>query len=373
MLGEGQTPFETEPNFRSNILVANTTEPVGKPLEPPVVKPQNLQLAVAARIANNWFLIGLAIVLCFGMFLHEPLKILAQVGGIQSSVVFVVMWMMAVPVPFALVRGALARPWPAILASMLNMGLLPLLALVAGQLLNSDLAGGLIVAAVIPCTLASAAVFTRKAGGDDAVVIFVTLITNVSCALITPLWIVTLLGQSIQLDLTSLILSLCWLVLLPILLAQAMRMVPTIATAANARKLLLGTLCQIGILIMVLLGSIQMGQRLASGDAAALSLPQIVLVVLVCSATHLFALYIGWVSAGLTGLQRPQKIAVALAGSQKTLMIGLKLAIDCGVSILPMIVFHVSQLVLDSLLVERWKAAVPSSSVDEKKQTSANR
>lgn len=314
-----------------------------------------------ARLAKHWFLIGLALVLLAGIFLHEPLKPLAQLSGFQSSVVFIVMWMMAVPVPFALVRGALTRPWPAILASLLNMGLLPLLACAAGFMLNRELGGGLIVAAVIPCTLASAAVLTRKAGGDDTVAIFVTLITNAGCALITPLWIVGLLGQSIHLDLGNLMSSLGWLVLLPMVIAQSMRLLPAFARAANSGKLLLATLCQIGILTMVLLGAIQMGQRLASGDAPSLSLPQMIALMLICCALHLLTLYAGWMIAAATGIQRPQQIAVALAGSQKTLMIGLKLALDCGVSILPMIVYHVLQLVLDSLLAERWKATAPST------------
>jgi predicted Na+-dependent transporter len=33
-------------------------------------------------------------------------------------------------------------------------------------------------------------------------------------------------------------------------------------------------------------------------------------------------------------------------------MVGLKLGIDCGVSILPMVVYHAAQLILDAIWVE---------------------
>ena len=46
---------------------------------------------------------------------------------------------------------------------------------------------------------------------------------------------------------------------------------------------------------------------------------------------HLVVLMLGWAFQGL-GLARGQRIAVAIAGSQKTLMVGLLLAIDLGVS-----------------------------------------
>ena len=48
----------------------------------------------------------------------------------------------------------------------------------------------MIVAATAPCTLASAAVWTRRAGGNDAVAILVTFITNATCFLVTPFWLI---------------------------------------------------------------------------------------------------------------------------------------------------------------------------------------
>jgi hypothetical protein len=40
-------------------------------------------------------------------------------------------------------------------------------------------------------------------------------------------------------------------------------------------------------------------------------------------------------------------------------MVGLQIGLDFGVSILPMIIYHVSQLMIDTLLVDRWAKAHP--------------
>ena len=63
-------------------------------------------------------------------------------------------------------------------------------------LLRGDLAVGLLVAAAAPCTLASAAVWTRRAGGNDAVALMVTIGTNLTCFVVTPLWLLVTTGRA---------------------------------------------------------------------------------------------------------------------------------------------------------------------------------
>ena len=320
------------------------------------------QTGIGKFLAANWFIIGLLISLSTGLVAHESLTPLSAANWLQSTIVFIVMWMMAAPIPIELIRNSLGRPWPPILASIMNLGFLPLLAYCLSPLLNAELAGGLIVAACVPSTQASAAVWTRKAGGDDTVAIFVTLITNLSCALITPSLLVWLIGRNVKLDLGSLAGSLFILVVLPIAIGQSMRFSSNFVTLMRQRKVLLSTLCQVGILSMVMLGAVQMGNRLASTSAAVTSLAAILLVVVLTTIAHVTTLVLGWYLAQATGVRRPQRIAVALSGSQKTLMIGLKLGMDCGVSILPMVIYHIGQLVIDALIADWWKGHPPETS-----------
>ena len=54
----------------------------------------------------------------------------------------------------------------------------------------------------------------------------------------------------------------------------------------------------------------------------------------------------------------PDSIAVAFAGSQKTLMVGAYVALAVGpLAILPMVAYHAVQLFVDTLIADRWAQA----------------
>lgn len=335
-------------------------------------------------LGHHWFVIALVAVLLVGFSGADLLSPLNRYAWPRTIMVCFVMGLMALPIPFELIRKSLAKPWPALLASMINMAVVPLLAWIAALTLPLYLGGGLIVAATIPCTLASAAVWTRRAGGDDTVAILVTLITNLLCVVITPLWLVLLLGRSVRIEVAPLMQELILVVLLPIIVAQCLRTKASVARWAERHKLSLAVVCQLGILVMVMSGAIQMGQRLqapslesadlphavdgANAQASSITLWEVMGTVLLAAAVHLVAMVIGWYSAAATYVARPQQIGVAISGSQKTLMIGLKMAMDCGVSIIPMVAFHVCQLLLDTFIADRWRK---NASRDAARQASA--
>lgn len=307
-------------------------------------------------LAQHWFLIALISVLPLGILGTDYLKWLNDFTLPRTILVCLVMGMMALPIPFELIRQSLFRPWPAILASLVNMIFIPLAAWLAAKSLSPYLAGGLIVAAVIPCTLASAAVWTRRAGGDDTVAILVTLITNSTCVFVTPIWLVLLLSRSVEVQLWPMVNELLVVVLMPIAVAQLLRINRRIGQWSQRHKQSLAISCQIGILIMVASGAIQMGQHLHSGSTnSSVSMVEVLWTILLTVVIHLIAMIVAWYLAAATGIQRPQQIAAAISGSQKTLMIGLKMALDCGVSIIPMVAFHVGQLLLDTFIADHIK------------------
>ena len=71
---------------------------------------------------------------------------------------------MALPLSLKALSSGIRRPARPC-SIVMNYGLLPLVALLVSMLItNEQVAKGLLVAAVTPCTLASASVWTRKAG-----------------------------------------------------------------------------------------------------------------------------------------------------------------------------------------------------------------
>jgi len=330
---------------------------------------------------QSWFLIALLAVLAIGSWQSENLLWLTKLSTLRNSVVVCVIFIMALGVPLADILKQVAKPLPTLLASAINMIFLPLAAWSVGPLLPQELAGGLIVASAIPCTLASAAVWTRRAGGDDTIAMLVMLITNVTCFVVTPLWLSLLLGRVVQLNTFKLISDLFMLVLLPSVFAQVLRQrSASIAQFANRHKLTLSTFAQAGILFMVLLGAIQLNlPRIDTTADAPVSAGtetsiwqgiNIIPTAFIACALHGIALALGWYTAVGLRLSRRETIGVAISGSQKTLMVGLQLCLDCGVSILPMVMYHIGQLLMDTFLADWWlRHSQKSQTSAEPKQT----
>lgn len=311
-------------------------------------------------LVQRWFLCGLLLALLVGTSGAGYLQGLVAARPVRQTVVFSVMLLMALPLDAHTIGRALRRPLPPLLGAAANFGIVPLCAWAISWLLPRSTAIGLFVAAATPCTLASASVWTRRAGGNDATALLVTLITNSTCFLITPLWLAILAGQRVGSDTLrpgQLIGDLGLLIVLPMAIAQLLRLAPPLARWATARKIPLGALAQCGVLYMVLLGSIQTGLTLAAEESSRQAASEVILAIPAALAVHLVALRLSWSLARLWGLERSEKIAVALAGSQKTLMVGLQVSLELGVTILPMVAYHVGQLIVDTMIADRWRRA----------------
>lgn len=307
---------------------------------------------------RHWFLIALLAVLLVGILGAPKLKAVSEQKLLRSCLVAGVLFVMALPLQLQAMWRALLRPGPPVLAVAINFGLLPLFAWLVSQGLSREMGLGLLVAATTPSTLASAAVWTRRAGGNDAVAILVTIITNSACCIVTPLWLVLLTGEVIdspELNLSRMTSRLGLLVLLPMVIAQALRVFPGVAETATARKPVLSTIAQCGILSMVMLGAIGTGLRLRAAASEGLLIWDLAAMLAAVALVHLAMLWLGDRLSRLLGFAREDRIAVAFAGSQKTLLVGLLVAVSLQVTILPMVTYHVFQLIADTVIADRYR------------------
>jgi len=312
-------------------------------------------------LRHRWFLLSLVSILLLGMAWPRTLEpVVAWLSG--DAIVASVTFIMALALEPKSLWSALRRPAATWLAVLLNSGLAPPLGWLASRPLPIELAQGVIVASVAPCTLASAAVWTRRAGGNDAVAFLVTMITNLTCFVVVPLWLKLLVGVDADIDYASIILGLVVLVVAPIVVGQLLRLSRPIGDWATRRKHLLSSLAQAGILAMVLIGAVSCGLKLEaiSGDSL-LSTRNIVLMLLAVLAVHVALLAIGFLAGRLLRISRGDTIAVAFAGSQKTLMVGAFLATAVGpLAILPMVAYHAVQLFVDTLVADWLQDRPPS-------------
>lgn len=291
-----------------------------------------------------------------GMWQGVLLQGIASSSMLRDFLVFFTMWMMSLPIRFEQLRDSLQRPYGIMLAIFGNSVIVPALAVAAGMLLPAAESQALMVAAIVPCTIASASVLSRRAGGDLAIPLMTTLLTNGMCFVYVPAMIRLLLGTStrISFDFWKVVLQLFGLVLLPILLSQLLRLVNQVRRVIERREKWLSMFSQCGILFMLLIGAVHSSIRWGETGASDrwINLGWLMAAVIV---VHLAAIGILWWLSRVFRLPLSSRIGVVFAGSQKTLMIGLQLAIDLGVSIFPMVAYHLVQLLIDTMISDRFR------------------
>jgi sodium/bile acid cotransporter 7 len=304
-------------------------------------------------VRQRWFLIALVGVLFAGILWPGAIRPVA--GWLPGdAIVATVTFIMALPLQTSVLWKAVRRPGPAWLAAALNSGVAPPLGWLAGRVLPVELATGVIMAASVPCTLASAAVWTRRAGGNDAVAFLVTMITNLACFIVVPAWLLLLIGVRADVDFRGIVIGLILLVVLPIVAAQLLRQWQPVAAFAERRVTMLGTAAQVGVLLMVAIGAVESGQRLAELDSdEVVSIASMALLFAGVAGVHVILLGLGFGLSRVLRIPRPEAIAVAFSGSQKTLMVGVYLSLAVGpLAIIPMVAYHASQLLIDTLVAD---------------------
>lgn len=317
-------------------------------------------------LKRNWFLFVLGMVLSLGMTFPEKCSPVAFAVP-KDWIIATVLLAMALPLEFDAMWNSLRRPGPSLLATFISFVVVPLLAWPVSWFFQSDLAAGIIIASAVPCSMASVTVWTRLAGGNEAVSILVTVITNLFCFVVTPAWVWLLVGMETTTEpFLVMAVKLLILIVLPILLGQSLRFIPTVRSWARRAKAFLSIVAQLGVLAIVFVGAVYSGIQLQelAGQLAEVAL-QIVMMMVSVAMLHLVAWLIGLYSANGLQMNRSDQIAVAFGGSQKTLMVGLAIALDFGgLAILPMLAYHVEQLLIDTLLAHRLRfTAAPDPSV----------
>ena len=307
-----------------------------------------------AAFRKHLVLVSLFVLLVLGYELAEPLAVLATMPWIKWTIVTITMFLMAWPLQTGQLTSTIARPQAALLASLLNVGLIPLLIWPFAGLAGTVIGNGMLIAAATPCTLASGSVWTRRAGGNDGVTMMVTILTNSTCFVVMPMWIYLLIGVEIEAaKLLGTVYKLFAFVVLPIGIAQLLRLHRPSANWATNNKPKLSGLALAGVLSVVFVGAIGMGNRVAGGAGDDTSFSKILFAAVVLTGVHCFVFWLGIKIAGLLKLPRPDQIAVGFGSSQKTLVIGLSIASSLGYSIIPILFYHAMQLIVDTIFADR--------------------
>lgn len=320
----------------------------------------------------RWFLIALVILLAWGMWIgfhtspeqasRFPKHLVSWASGLLTATV---LFLMSITLDSRKLMQSFRSPGPVVWATFVNACLLPISAFPLARWQGSpDFAVGLLIASAVPSTMAAASVFTRRSHGNDAISLLVTIITNGACFLVTPFWLQVGLGSSVDLETWPLISKLFITALVPIAVGQLARIVPVLRGGADHRKVAFGVAAQICMLAIVFWTSIQGGVKLQGGNGRLLSGIPALIVWGSCLGLHLWGIFLAVAGAKLWRIRAEDTVAAAFSASQKTLPIGVFIATELGAkgypfAVFPILMFHASQLILDTLFVEpfqRWIA-----------------
>ena len=252
---------------------------------------------------------------------------------------------------------ALLRPAPALWATAISYGFLPATAWLAARLLPvEDLGVGLLISATVPCTLASALLWTRFAGGNEATSLLIILLTTCTSWLATTAWLSACVGAAVQVDSAAMMGGLFLVLVIPVAFGQGLRASPPLARIAETYRTPLGVISRLLIFTIMLRAALDTLERLGS-DKTTVSAGVLALSAASAVGVHTLALGFGLVSSRVLRFDRAEAIAVAFSCSQKTLPVALFLFDSYfkdayPLAVVPMVFYHVGQLVVDTFIAD---------------------
>ena len=231
---------------------------------------------MAANLRRHWFLVGLLVVIPTGILsaqLGPSAYIVDGVKRVPTSVcTAAILFLMSVTLNTGRLLDSVRRPAPCLTACGVNQIIIPLMALpLLGLQRSADMKVGLLIAASVPCTMAAASVWTRRANGNDAVSLLVTLVTNGLCFVVAPFWMTVgaewfgTSETSSDLNFATLMKKMTLAALCPALLGQLLRLSANTAAFVDRNKPRFSTLAQTIILFLVLVSSFKGGLQFSAG------------------------------------------------------------------------------------------------------------
>jgi len=297
------------------------------------------------------------IVLIGSVFPQAVMHVVGQVS-IRFFVVSV-MFLMSLTLDTSQITAILRQPGGVGLGVLLGYTLVPLLAWLASRpfwVRMPDLAVGLLIVSAMPCTLASATLWTRMAGGNDALALLITVGSNSLNFLVAPPLLSLTLGQAVALSPLSMMRDLLVIILLPILGGQMLRMWPPIRYRADRHRGLISLLSKFLILLLVLIGIARAAIRVQN-EGQALRASDLLSLLGAVALVHGLALLGCELAGRVVRLPRSDRLALLFAGSQKTLPASLFVAQaffpNFALASIPPLFYHAGQLIIDSFIAER--------------------
>ena len=308
------------------------------------------------KIKKQWFLLSL--VLVFIAVIFDPSNILVKTGLVLKTnrgpeiMIFLIFIISGLLIESDQIKAGIKDIKSTVLALSVIIVFAPMAAgLLCLLPLETGVALGLLIVAVMPTTLSSGIVMTGTAGGNMAHALFITILSNFIGIFSIPVILSILLSfldqqKELAIDRGAIIIKLILLVLFPLLIGIVAK--ARIFKSGQLGKFKLQVINQwmiIGIVFISLSGVKQV--ILGSG-------PTFFYILVLVSCFHLMLLGCSFLLVRFFGVKKGCYESIVFMGSQKTLALSVMIQVtyfsEFGTALLVCVLHHIVHLMMDGYL-----------------------
>ena len=225
-----------------------------------------------------------------------------------------------------------------------------------------DFVMGALIIGAAPVTVASGTVMTAMAGGNVPLSLFICVLGNFAAILTIPFMLNLILAfdnTAIHLPVLQMLMGLILKVLVPTLIGLVLR--PRVKHGLAPHKAKLSIFNQCIVLLIIL-------NALASSRDSILDVgPMLFTVLTFMIGLHVFMLIFNHSLARIIGLDLPSIAAFTIHTSQKTLTVSYLVwagyfAAAYPMALIPAIVYHLTQMIMDTFVAHRFGRVIQSRS-----------
>ncbi len=308
------------------------------------------------KIKQFWFLLGL--VLVFMAVIIDRTDTLAGIGIFfkdnyaSEVIIFLIFTVSGLLIDKNQIKAGIKDIKSTLLSLMIILIISPVAALLFSCLsLETGVAIGLFLVAVMPTTLSSGVVMTGAAGGNMAHALFVTITSNFIGIFSIPFilsWLLLFLDQSkdLTIDQGSIIIKLTALILVPLIMGIYIK--PFIFKIIHPDKSRLQIVNQCMVIGMVFI-SFAGAKQVLMGKGMA-----ILYIVVLVTAFHLILLGSALFFTKIFSIKKGSYETIIFMGSQKTLPLSIMIQVnyfsEYGIALLVCVMHHIVHLIIDGYL-----------------------
>jgi solute carrier family 10 (sodium/bile acid cotransporter), member 7 len=328
--------------------------------------------AVWKTLVEYWFIVGVGLAIGLAAALPD----LGKKGGwirseysVKYGAVIVIFLLTGISLKTKVLVSAFSSLKTHLVIQAISFGVTPAIGFGLAKLLslsplNSLLIDGIIICASMPTTVSTNVVFTKAAGGNEAVAVVNSVIGNVLGVFLSPALLLLYLGRSSSAPYSKVFQDLGITVIAPLIVGQILQFLLPEPMKKLQQRVKFGVVSSFCILLLVWSTFCSTFSKDLSLDAGSV-VSVVFFVQFMFLGFAALSFFLAWVAPlrKLWGFDRADTVAVVNCASTKTVALGIPLinvlyghTSNAGILTIPLLVYHATQILVGGLLISHLKA-----------------